>query len=497
MGLGALLAGERSLPLRDVRVRAEIAGDCCRTQVEQRFFNDLEVGMEAVHIFPLPPDGAVTEMELRAGETVVRAECRERAEAERTFDAARRAGHRAGLLTQERADVHTLRVTNLPPKTEVIVRFVVVEHLRSIDGRLRWRFPTVIAPRYMPGDPVGHDGAGVTPDTDQVPDASRISPPLRLSGGTRLDLEVAIHGPVRQVESSLHAVSVGIEDGGGVRVAPSAQATLDRDFVVAFSYGNETTAETLAWTDGEFTLVSIVPPELKTEGAALPRLAVFLLDRSGSMRGNKIDAGRRALKAAIRGLRPEDRFRVVAFDDRIEKYPPDGRPAGPNEVSSALAWIDAIDARGGTEILPALRAGLAEDPGEGRLGTAILITDGQAGNEAELVAAVSGRRGPFRLYTIGIDSAVERLAAPAAGAGGAAGRATCWRRGTTSRRRWSGSRSAWRRRWPTTSPSRAASWPTRGRSACSTGTSRARCSRARRRRWSCAAAPPAGRSSKR
>ncbi len=178
-GLGGLIAlaekAEHPLPLQWVRVRAAIAGDCCRTVIEQRFRNNLEVAMEAVHVFPLPDEGAVIEMELLAGDVRVVAECRERAEAEETFERARGAGRRAGLLTKERADVHALRVTNLPPHTDVTVRIVVVERLQTIDGRTRWRFPTVIAPRFLPGRPIATSGPGALPDTDRAPDASRFT----------------------------------------------------------------------------------------------------------------------------------------------------------------------------------------------------------------------------------------------------------------------------------------------------------------------------------
>ena len=206
-GLGGLvaLATGQALPLRDVRVRARIVGACARTVVEQRFVNTLTEPCEVAHIFPLPPAGAVVELTLCAGDLEVRAECRERTDAEQVFEQARDAGHRAALLTQERADVHTLRVTRIPPGAEVRVRVVVVQPLEASDGLFRWRFPTVVAPRYHAGVPVGHDGPGVHPDTDMVPDASRISPPLRLAGGARLDLEVELGAGVTEVCASRRA----------------------------------------------------------------------------------------------------------------------------------------------------------------------------------------------------------------------------------------------------------------------------------------------------
>lgn len=405
-GLMVLISGApRPLPLTEVKVRARVAGDVATTVVEQRFHNAYASPMEALHIFPLPERGAVTEVELRAGEVVVRAECRERVEAERTYQAAVQAGHRAALLTAEREDVHTLRVANLPPGTDVTVRMVLVERLEAQDGRMRWRFPTVVAPRYTPGAAVGHAGPGVAPDTDLVPDASRISPPLRLSGGTRLDLEVELAGPIRSLSSSLHALSLSLEDGGA-RVAPAANATCDRDFLLSWTTGEPDSLATRAWTDGGHTLIVVEPPS-DLPGEALPRDAVFVVDISGSMGGVKMEAAKLALKTALHGLVPGDRFRLLAFDDRVEAMSRDFLAVTDANLGKGDRWIAALRDRGGTEMLPAIQEALAGDTPAGRLRTVLFVTDGQASNEAQLVAAVAGRRKAARFFTLGIDTAVN------------------------------------------------------------------------------------------
>lgn len=406
-GLGGLLGldrgEERAFPLAGVRVRAWIVGAVCRTEVEQRFRNAGTTPMEAVHLFPVPERAAVVEAELRCGELSVRAECRRKEEAEATFAAAREAGHRAALLTREREDIHTLRVTSLPPGEEVVVRLVLVEVLDDVDGALRWRFPTTIAPRFMPGDAVGHDGPGVTADTEWVPDASRISPPVRLAGGTPLDLEVHIAGSPTEVACSLHAVRLGL--GDGVRVAPTGRSTLDRDFVLAVRHAVEGRPSVRAWSDGSHTLVQVDPPRLAAD--PLPRDAVFVVDISGSMSGVKLDAARRAVQAALHGLTPADRFLLLAFDDRLERMSRDFLPVTDREVGRADAWVHALQARGGTVMLPAIQAALAGPPAPGRLRTVLFITDGQAGDEARLAAAVHHGRGAARFFTLGIDTAVN------------------------------------------------------------------------------------------
>ena len=405
-GLLALVEGvERALPLARLTVRTAIAGDVARTSVTQTFTNALESPVEAVHVFPLPEDGAVVAMVLEAGDVVVEAECKVREEAEQTFADARAAGHRAALLTAERADVHTLRVTNLPPGETVRVRIEVVERLQSVDGRVRWRFPTVLAPRYLPGQPIGHDGPGVLPDTDRAPDASRLQPPVRLAGGTPLDLEVHVAGPVTSLASVLHAVRMDLSDGD-VRIAPAADATLDRDFVLEVGCADATVTTPRAWTDGTHTLIVVGPPALAVP-AALPRDAVFVVDISGSMQGTKLDAARRALRTALRGLVPGDRFRLIAFDDRVEAQTPDLVPYDTQSLARAEAWIDRLRSRGGTEMLAPIQQALAGDTPEGRLRTVLFITDGQAWNTTELVAAVSHRRKQARFFTLGIDTAVN------------------------------------------------------------------------------------------
>src|SRR5262249_14492622 len=136
--------------------------------------------LEAVYVFPLPHDAAVYDLEIRIGNRVIRSVIKEREEAKRTYDAAKSEGKRAALVQEERPNIFTASVANLIPGDQADHRLRYVEALRWEESRLRLVFPMVVGPRYITGtQAVGRNGTGWAADSDAVPDASRITPPVR------------------------------------------------------------------------------------------------------------------------------------------------------------------------------------------------------------------------------------------------------------------------------------------------------------------------------
>src|SRR5262249_36114199 len=138
-------------------------------------------------------------------------------------DAAIQAGHRAAITEEERSGVFTMRVGNLMPNERAKVTLTMTGPLVYDDGEATFRFPLVVAPRYIPGNALGGEnvGEGTAFDTDAAPDASRITPPVLLPGfpnPVRLALSVELDGaglPITDLRSSLHGV---VEDpSGGIR----------------------------------------------------------------------------------------------------------------------------------------------------------------------------------------------------------------------------------------------------------------------------------------
>ncbi|MFI7690911.1 VIT domain-containing protein [Nonomuraea sp. NPDC049655] len=405
-GFGALLTERGNLPLDSVDVHADIAGLVAGVEVEQGFRNPFDVTLEATYVFPLPDRAAVTAFRMEADDRVVEGVLKERGQARADYDQALREGRRAAIAEEDRPDVFTIRVGNILPGERVSIRLTMSQPLPYEDGAATFRFPLVVAPRYVPGTPLDSDpaGSGVAPDTDAVPDASRITPPVLLPGfpsPVRLSLTARVDASgldLREVASSLHVVE---EDGHTVRLRPGER--LDRDFILRLSFEASTSLQ----FDGRGTFaLTVVPPAL--QAARAPRDVVLVLDRSGSMGGWKMVAARRAAARIVDTLTAHDRFDVLTFDSVVEAAFEGLVEASDRNRYRAVEHLARVDARGGTELLEPLRRAIAllGAPGD-RERVMVLVTDGQVGNEDQILEQTGGALSAMRVHTVGIDRAVN------------------------------------------------------------------------------------------
>ena len=159
-GLGALATSQGNLPLEAVDVRAAIAGTSASVELTQGFRNPFDVPLEATYIFPLPDRAAVTAMRMECAGHVVEGVLKERSRAREDYDEAIGAGRRAAIAEEDRPDVFTMRVGNIAPGERVTVRLTLAQPMPYADGEVTFRFPLVVAPRYIPGTPLGGAPAG-------------------------------------------------------------------------------------------------------------------------------------------------------------------------------------------------------------------------------------------------------------------------------------------------------------------------------------------------
>lgn len=442
-GFGALETSKGPLPLKALNVKAHILGLVTRVLVTQTFVNTHREAIEAVYIFPLPPRAAVSGFTMRVGDRLVEGMLFERGQARENYRRAIEAGKQAAMAEEDRPNVFTLSVGNLMPGDVAEICFEL-SGLLSLEGcEAEWRFPLVVAPRYIPGSPLEADPAGLgnSLDTDQVPDASRLNPPTLLPGypnPVRLGIEIEFDPAglaVSDIRSSLHAITERRE-GGRTLIRLAQAERVDRDFILRCNLGSsqcQTTAVLVpdvpdSPSNPEYgigtLMVTIVPP-LPTQLERKGRDVVFVLDRSGSMDGWKIVAARRAIARMVDTLGPDDRFEVITFStvlDSLGKGLAGLLPATDLNRFRALEFLAGTSAVGGTEMAEAFRRALdllrkTEPERESIL---FLVTDGQVGNESGLLRLGNDLGGACRFQIIGIDEAInesilKRLASASGG----------------------------------------------------------------------------------
>lgn len=406
------------LPLKHTQVNIEVSGFVASATVKQHYHNPFKKPIEAVYTFPLPNDAAVDDMQMTIGDRTIKGLIKRRAEARDIYERAREQGQQASLLEQERPNIFTQSVANIMPGDNIVVTIRYVNILHYSDGHYELVFPMVVGPRYIPGQvATGHTGTGWAPDTDVVPDASRITPPVLKPGqrsGHDIALSVALDAglAIKNIQSISHVVSIDdiSEHEKKVQLNP-ADTIPNKDFVLRYEVaGNAPEIASLAHHDerGGFFTLMIQPQRTVAEAAVLPRELIFIVDTSGSMRGFPMDKSKQAIRQLINGMRPTDTFNVVRFAGDTGTLWNQPKLHNAANVSEALRYVDQFRGYGGTQMREGIVDALAQPAAEGYLRIAFLLTDGYVGNEFGIFQAIEKERRGARVFCLGIGSSVNR-----------------------------------------------------------------------------------------
>ena len=396
------------LPLQHLTYRASINGAFARVRCVQTFKNDAMHPIEPVYCFPMPDDSSVIGCKMVIGDRKIDAQLKEKEEAKREYREAVDAGHHGALLEQEESNIFTMNVGGLEPGKEISVDIDYVQRIPWQAGGGRFRIPLVVAPPFIAGNPLDQQpqGHGWSPDTDMVPNASRISPPVAPEGVSYLADITVMFGPgfACELASPSHDAvierrTVNAQDPIEIK---TGDITCDRDFVLVYTSTSavpEVAQHFCAAAQEYFFQATIMPPGV---APAVPSSVLFVLDISGSMGENggvKITGLKRITKEVVRLIMQngaQHTFGILPFNASLQKGLPFGK-----DIEAADQFIDKLQPYGGTELGPALtrahkmfaQAGLTN-------GVIVLVTDGQT---TSLQFTGSG----VRVNVIGIDTAVN------------------------------------------------------------------------------------------
>jgi len=414
--LSAALSGAKEipLPLRHTEVNASINAYIASVEVKQEYHNPYNEKIEVVYTFPLPHDASVNEFVMTIGKRKIRGIIRERHEAEEIYNEARKRGHVASLLTQERPNIFVQRIANIEPGKNIDVTVTYYNTLPYHDGGYEFRFPTVIGPRFNPPDSVDPVGAVARTQNQSSDTEVQYLKPTEISSheiSLSVDLEAGV--VIESVHSATHEIVVEKVSASRRRITFANEGVLpNRDFILRWQVGGDLIKSAFLVHEDErggfFTLV-LTPPQDETTVSRSPVEHVFVIDCSGSMKGEPLRVAKRTAQRVLESLQPRDTFQIIQFSASASALGPRPIAATPAAIRSGIEYLASLKGNGGTMMIEGIKAALDFPHEPGRVRLVSLMTDGFIGNEAEILAAVHSRLGDSKVFSFGVGSAPNRF----------------------------------------------------------------------------------------
>lgn len=383
----------QTVAMEKVNARVLVDGRCAVTTLELKVRNDGSSPEEAELLLPVPEGVVVKGFYYGDGKAAWQASLMPAVEARRLYD--RIVARRKDPALLEFAGFGAIRtsVFPVPPRSSVKLGIVYEQLLAPMDGRLDY----------------------VLPGTEA------------LSGGVpwtvRVELASGEDGPVNLFTPSHQMKRHQLEDGTVVLTLAEERMS-PGPFRLSWLEARGRNGEARSGPDagvyaspdaagGEngYFLAMVGKDDRSGENSIL-REVTLVLDRSGSMRGDKLASMKEAAKRIVSGLNPGERFNIITYNEGVNLF--EAAPVEKNEASekAAHAWLDAVAARGGTNIHEALAAALRQPSHDGMLPVVLFLTDGlptigRTSEKSIVALAGEGNKAERRIFTIGVGEDVN------------------------------------------------------------------------------------------
>jgi Ca-activated chloride channel homolog len=358
-------------------VRVTIQGRIAQVEVQESFRNAGGTLAEGTYLYPLPGEAVFQNFSLWMGDQEQRGEIMKAEDAQRVYEEIVRKLRDPALLTLAGHGLVRARVFPLQPGAtrKVVLRYTQVLDRAGDALRLRYAF--------------GSRGEAGTTFGVTLPEAGDYGVP---------------YSPTHEITSRRDRdrllVQADPRGGGDLELLLPLRRGLVGTSVLANAPGGE---------PGYFML--LLAPPVSDSGPVIPRDLSLVVDVSGSMSGTKLEQVKQALQQALGTLRPEDRFRLIAFSSSVREFRPGFTPATAGDLARAREFVDGLVADGGTNIAGALDAALTSPADEERLPIVIFLTDGLPSvgeQEPDRLAEQAGTRiGRARIFTFGVGEDVN------------------------------------------------------------------------------------------
>jgi Ca-activated chloride channel family protein len=360
-----------SYKIKELAYQAKVTDQIAQVQVSQSFVNTGSGQIEATFVFPLPYEGTVDRMTFMVDGKEIDAKILPAKQAREIYEGYVRRNKDPALLEWIGYGMLKTSVFPIPPGAERKVTLKFSQLLKKTSQLTDLLIPLAAA-KYT-------------------------SQPLE-----KLSIDASIESSIeiKSVYSPTHAANVQRPDNKhatvkfeATNVVPTMDFRLLYDTVDGKLGASLISYRPDANDEGYFLLLA--SPEVKTESMERPsKTVIFVLDRSGSMSGKKIDQAKDAAKFVLNNLRQGDTFNIIAYDSTVESFKPELQKYDDETRKTALGFIDGIYAGGSTNIDGAISAAMAMLKDESRPSYLVFLTDGlpTAGETNEAKIATNARQ---------------------------------------------------------------------------------------------------------
>lgn len=367
-----------------IEVNAKLNDQIARVQVSQEFENTGSSQMEVSFLFPLPYDGAIDQLTLLIDGKETQAKLLSKEEARKRYEEIVRKNRDPALLEWVGTGMFQTSVFPIPAGAKRTVTLRYSQLLRKNYGLTDFIFPLSTA-KYT-SEPVG-----------------KVSVQLSIESST----------PIKNIYSATHSVNIEWPDKTHALVKYEAKKTIPgEDFRLFFDSGDESVAASVVSyrpkTDDDGYFLMLASPDVKAaDSKPIPKTVVFVVDRSGSMSGEKIEQAKNAAKFVLNNLREGDLFNIIAYDSEISTFRPELQKFDKDTRASAAGFIDGLYAGGSTDINGALKRALGMLADNKRPTYVLFLTDGlptsgETGESAIVKHSEEANRVRARVFAFGV-----------------------------------------------------------------------------------------------
>lgn len=370
------------LALKKVKIDGNVLGKFGIFIINQTFKNETKKTLEVEYTFPITETASITDFEAKINDKVLKGICKEKGKAQKEYQENIVKGNSAYLMQEQTQNIFKISLGKIAPNEEVVIKIKYIDTFEIVDNKIKIIIPTLVTPRYASKETynLNYGKVNYTVDFDINID--------------RMLNKKSIYSPSHNIK---------IIDDEKIEVL---DYDMSKDFKLEIELKNELNSygSYFTTTDKNKVVYLSFMPEILDKYEDEEKEYIFLVDISGSMMGNKLEQTKNAVIQCLHQLDEGDKFNIIPFESNFSSMSVKSVKYNEENLKKASKYINSLSACGGTEILKPIIFSLY---GNASNKTILLFTDGQVGNEGQIIQYVKENIENNRLFAFGIDSNVN------------------------------------------------------------------------------------------